>query len=81
MNQLAGEEITRVARILSQSPSTRGVQIHSRLALGGVVAAAGVQKSEETVAFHRTQGLVEGGHAQSIEFDGGFTQGGAHWSN
>ncbi len=48
-----------------------GVLICSRLALGGVVAAAGVEEAEEPEAFHRTQDLVEGGDAQAIEFDGG----------
>jgi hypothetical protein len=33
---------------------------------------------EETEAFHRTQGLVEGGGVHAIDFDGGFAQGGAY---
>ena len=56
------------------------ILIQSRLALGGVVPAAGVEKPEETEAFHRTQGLVESGNAQAIEFDRGFSLGGAHAS-
>lgn len=55
-----------------------GILIHPCPTPGGVVAAAGVEEAEEPEAFHRAQGSVESGDAQTIELDGGFARGGAH---
>jgi hypothetical protein len=69
------------ADFIAEFVNAGGVLVCSRLAPGGVVAAAGVEEAEESEAFHGTQGLVEGGDAQGIEFDGGFALRDAHADN
>ena len=66
----------RMFHLLHVSTGRSGTLIQFYLVPGRVIV--GVEETAVPQAFHRAQGLVHGGDALAIEFDGSFAPGGAH---